>query len=305
MDNYSIIDQKSQSILKRIEERMMFKESLQKYIEKIYNGECGEIKIESESEHKAENFKNCATGLFIDPETSQIVGANFCKQRLCPVCNYRRSTMLWHKVKNIINEINEDMLLITLTVKNCPGNELKATIDNILESFHRITSRRTWKENFIGFIRGLEITYNAEKDTFHPHIHIIAVTDQEYYKSKYVDVHTLRQWWTESARLDYHVQVDIRKIKDKDKGIAEVVKYAVKMADILQQDTDERRMSAVQTLAACINKRRLISTGGIIKKIAKQKNITLEEFDLEEKYESQKRAIYYEYNHGKYEKKIF
>ena len=301
MDDYIIISQKSQTILKRIEERADYKNKLLPYIKKIYDGDYGDDKIITKSENKYINFENCATDLWIDEETGQITGANFCKQRLCPVCNYRRSTMLWHKVSNVISDIQNEKLLITLTVKNCTGDNLKATIDGILESFHRLTSRRMWKRNIVGFIRGLEITYNSQEDTFHPHIHILAIASENYFKEDYIDVHTLRQWWTESARLDYYVQVDIRKIKTTDKAVAEVVKYAVKMADILQQDADEKRLRATQTLASCIVGRRLISTGGLIKKLAKQKNICIDdEIDLSEKREN---SAYYHLENGKYTKK--
>ena len=301
MVDYNIIEQKSQSILKRIEERAVYKNKLLPYIKKIYAGECGDNKIGTRSENKYINFENCATDLWIDEETGQITGANFCKQRLCPVCNYRRSTMLWHKVSNVINDIQNEKLLITLTVKNCTGDKLRSTIDSILESFHRLTSRRMWKRNIVGFIRGLEITYNSQEDTFHPHIHILAIASENYFREDYIDIHTLRKWWTESARLDYYVQVDIRKITTTDKAVAEVVKYAVKMADILQQDADEKRLRATQTLASCIVGRRLISTGGLIKKLAKQKNICIDdEIELSEKRE---KSAYYHLENGKYKKK--
>lgn len=303
MDNYSIIDVNSQAILKKIEERMKYKEKLSPYITKIYDGDYeSKIKIESRSTGKKENFLNCATDLWIEPETMQITGANFCKQRLCPICNYRRSTMLWHKVKEITKQIDNEFIFITLTVKNCEGIKLKENINKILESFHRITSRKTWKKNFVGYIRGLEITYNAEKDTFHPHLHILAVASENYFKENYVDVHTLRSWWTESAKLDYYVQVDIRKVKEKDKAIAEVVKYAVKMADILEQGTDKKRLEATQILASCINGRRLMSTGGIITKIAKKMKINIDddEIDIVTKRE---KSIHYQYQNGFYTKK--
>lgn len=298
LDNYNIIDVKSQSILKKIEERMAYKEKLIKHIEKIYNGDYDEKKIKTKSEHKLTNYINCATDLWIDTETGQITGANFCKQRLCPVCNYRRSTMLWHKVKEVLQEIDNELIFITLTVRNCDGKDLEKTINNILKAFHKLTSRKTWRKNFIGFIRGLEITYNSEAQTFHPHIHILAVATENYFEENYVDVHTLRNWWTESAELDYYVQVDIRKVSDKDNAIAEVVKYSVKMADILQGETDEKKLQATQVLASCIVGRRLMSTGGIIKKLSKELKIDIsDEVELSEKREKSK---YYHYENGTY-----
>lgn len=208
--------------------------------------------------------------------------------------------MLWHKVKQVIQNMETDFLLITLTVKNCKAEELQDTITHILESFHRITNRKKWKRCFKGFIRGLEITYNHEKGTFHPHVHILVSCSAEYFKQEYVDIHTLRQWWAESARLDYFVQVDVRKVKDKDNAIAEVVKYAVKIADILKEGQDEKRVEATKTLYNAVTGRRLMSTGGNIKKMAKKMKINLEDDELDEVYEKRKNSRYFVYKKGKY-----
>lgn len=301
MYNYSIIGQTRQSILEKFQEKMQYKSQIEPYIMKMYSGEYDKnFLIKTSCENKSVNFHECAKQLWIHKETGAIVGARFCKQRLCPICNYRRSTMLWHKVKEVTNHIENEYVFITLTVRNCTAENLKNEIDHILESFHRITCRRTWKKNFLGYIRGLEITYNAEENTYHPHLHILAVTSDDYFKSEYVDIHTLRQWWTESAQLDYYVQVNIKKVKDKDSAIAEVVKYAVKVADLLENKIDENRLKATQTIASCVNGRRLMSTGGIITKLAKDLKI---DFDEEDDLYDTKNANYYEFSNGKYEYK--
>ncbi|MBR6756772.1 MAG: protein rep [Peptococcaceae bacterium] len=304
MDNYNIIDVKSQSILEKLAERIKYKERILPYLEEVYTSDTS-MTIADRIEQKVENLKNCAKEIMLHDETGQITGAKFCKHRLCPVCNYRRSTMLWHKVKEVIKDLDTDFLLITLTVRNCEGCRLKETIDHILQSFHRITSRRKWRKCFHGFIRGLEITYNYEKNTFHPHIHILVSTSPEYFKEEYLDIQTLREWWVQSAKLDYYVQVDIRKVKDKDNAIAEVVKYAVKIADILEQEQDEQRLQATKTLSQAIANRRLMSTGGNIKKLAKIKKINLEDDVLDEVYEKRKNSKYFVYKDGKYVEENF
>lgn len=299
MDNYNIINVKSQSILEKLSERIEYKSQILPYMERVYK-EGGKDSLSDLSDRKIQNLDNCAREIFLHEETGQITGANFCKHRLCPVCNYRRSTMLWHKVKQVIQNLDTDFLLITLTVKNCKAEELQGTIDHILESFHRITNRKKWKRCFRGFIRGLEITYNYEQGTFHPHVHILVSCSAEYFKQEYMDIHTLRQWWTESARLDYFVQVDVRKVKDKDNAIAEVVKYAVKIADILKEGQDEKRVQATKTLYNAVIGRRLMSTGGNIKKMAKTMKINLDDDELETLTEKRNNSVLYIYKNGKY-----
>ena len=299
MFEYNIADVRCQEILQRLSERMKYKEILQPYIIKLYKNEYDEnFKIETTSKNKADNFKNCGSDIWMDDE-GHITGANFCKQRLCPVCNYRRSTMMWHKINEIVSLFpDNEFLLITLTVRNCKDTELNKTINHLLDSFHRITCRRTWKKNFKGYVRGLEITYNAKKNTYHPHIHILILASDEYYKSDYVDIHTLRKWWKESAHLNYFVQVNIKKVKKKEKAVAEVAKYAVKMSDILKYDISEQRLRATQVVASCINGRRLISTGGYITKAARILKISLD--DDYDTFSTRKSAKYFHWEKGAY-----
>ena len=302
MLNYNIINISSQDILPKLSERMEYKAVLSPYIKRLYKNEfASNFLIETQCKNKADNFENCGKDIWIDEE-GHITGANFCKQRLCPVCNYRRSTLMWHKIHQIIEEFREnEFIFITLTVKNCKDIELSKTIDHILESFHRMVNRRTWKDNIIGYVRGLEITYNATADTYHPHIHILAVTDNQYFGKKYIDIGTMRKWWQESAKIDYFVQVNIEKVKNKEKAVAEVAKYAVKMSDILETGISSQRLRATQVLAACINGRRLISTGGEISKAARKLKISLDDdFDT---FEARRNSKYYHWENGAYYKK--
>lgn len=301
MVNYNIADVSCQEILPRLSERMEYKELLEPYITKLYKNEYDKnFLIETKCKNKIDNFSNCGKNIWLD-EQGHITGANFCKQRLCPVCNYRRSTMMWHKINEIVKEFgNNEFLFITLTVKNCKGEELSRTITHLLDSFKRLTNRKTWKQNFIGYVRGLEITYNPLTDTFHPHIHILVATNDEYFKSHYVDVFTLRNWWTESAKLDYYVQVHIEKVKDKQKAVAEVAKYAVKMSDILENGISSQRLRATQILASCINGRRLIATGGEITKKARELKINLD--DDYDSFSARETSEFYEWRNGAYYK---
>lgn len=302
MENYNIINITSQEILPKLSERMDYKDILAPYIKRLYKNEFAKnFLIETKSKNKIANFEDCGKDIWLDDD-GHITGANFCKQRLCPVCNYRRSTLMWHKINEIVSVFSEnEFVFITLTVKNCKDVELSKTITHLLESFHRITSRRTWKQNFVGYVRGLEITYNAMQDTYHPHIHILAVTSKEYFAEKYIDIGTLRKWWQESANLDYFVQVNIEKVHNKEKAVAEVAKYAVKMSDILETGISSQRLRATQVLASCINGRRLISTGGAITKVARNLKINLDDdFDG---FEARKSSKYYHWENGAYYKK--
>lgn len=284
--------------LSKIAERMDIKERLVPYITKIYKNAYDEnFLIESKNKNLIKAFQDCGKEIFKNEK--QIIGAKFCHQRICPVCNLRKSNITYHKIENIVKEIeNKDFVLITLTVKNCPINWLENTINELMESFHRLVNRKTWKQAFKGYFRTLEITYNSKDNTFHPHIHILCNLNEDYYKGYYLDNQDIRNMWTESANLSYYVQTDIRKVEEKESAIAEVAKYAVKMADILSNNIDSNRLKATQILLSVLHNRRLVATGGNISKIAKQLKINLDE-DYEAETITEKTQLY-KYENGKY-----
>lgn len=294
---YSIIKNvESQEILPRIAQRMEWKDVLTPYIESLYKRREKELEKKGfgaeQERNRATNFKNCGTNIAIN-DNGKITGANFCKQRLCPVCNFRRSSMMWHKINQII-EYDKDMdfIFVTLTVKNCTGQELNNTIDKVLQGFRRISNRKKWKRAFIGFVRGLEITYNPKEDTFHPHIHLLINVSKDYFiNANYVDFDELRHWWEESCELNYHANVDIRKVKTEEKqnAVAEVAKYAVKMADLMKDGISSKTIKATEILFDAVYNRRLVSLGGSLLKIARILKIDIDDendYNVEEKYNS-------------------
>jgi len=298
----SIITEQSQAQLDKyiakLQDRMRIKETLIPYITKIYKNQYDDnFLIRTRNQNLIEAFTQCGKELFWNGD--RIIGAAFCRQRICPVCNLRRSNITYHKIAQIVEAIpDKDYVLITLTVKNCAPAWLSKTIDNLLQSFHRLVNRKSWHNAFDGYFRTLEITYNAKDDSFHPHLHILAKCSADYFDSCYIDNADLRRMWTESANLPYYVQTDIRKIEDNTKGIAEVAKYAVKMSSIISNKVDSQRLRATQILLSTLKNRRLIATGGIISKTAKQLKIDFE--DQESTAEITAKTVLYTYQNGKY-----
>lgn len=276
-----ITNTKIDVVLNRITEKIQLRNSILPYVKKaILNQKNG--KTETENNEIFNRLKECGKQLWIEEDTGRIGLANFCKNRLCPVCNYRKSTKQWGKIYNIVDKHNGNYnyMLITLTVRNCNKEDLKSTIDDILSSLHRITNRKKWKRAIKGYVRGLEITYNSDLDSFHPHIHMLCAVDKDYLYNadKYITAQELTQDWKESAKLDYRPSTDIRMVDDNKKAVAEVAKYSLKMADILQKGTiNSKRAKAVETLYNAIQNRRLNAMAGCFR----IKNIkSLDDIDL-------------------------
>ena len=218
-------------------------------------------------------------------DTLKLTRANFCKVRLCPMCSWRRSLKIFGQVSRVMDHVEENhnykYIFLTLTVKNCYSEELKDTLNLMTESFNKMNQRKSFKQAIKGYFRSLEITYNKDDDTYHPHFHMILAVNDSYFKDTRIYL-TQKNWtnlWKESLKVDYTPIVDVRKLRENNgKEVAEVAKYTVKSEDFLIRDekgnikenlTDE----VVKTLDNALHRKRLTSFGFIFKDIHKKLNL--------------------------------
>lgn len=235
---------------------------------------------------KARRLNDCHKFLVLgkssDNSKYKIVRASSCRVRYCPICAYKRSVKYCRENKQMIKifkERNKDtkFIFLTLTIKNCFGDELKSTIDLLSEAFHRFIKLKQIKSRFVGFIKNLEVTYNKKTRTFHPHLHVyIAVNDKlsNISQQEYCDL------WQKACRLNYIPICDVRICTDNDKSIVEVSKYLTKFSDICKLDYQSRTY-VLSVLNASMANRRTISFGGIFKDIRKEMNY---EDDISDKF---------------------
>lgn len=217
----------------------------------------------------------------------KLARANFCKSRICNMCNWRRSLKLFGQVSQVIEAIKGKgikvrYLFLTLTVKNCKSDKLTETINQLNAGF-RLLVRNDKKNkptkiacNLLGYMKAIEVTYNTKDDTYHPHIHCILAVRPSYFKSgnymKYEDVQLL---WQKCLHIDYAPQVNIKAIKagnSTPKAIAELAKYPTKIATVLSVPPDKQK-EVLYTLASAIKGRRLITFGGLFKDIKAELNL--------------------------------
>lgn len=221
--------------------------------------------------------------------------ANFCKVRLCPMCSWRRSLKIYGQVSKVMDEVvkNEDLefIFLTLTTRNCEGQDLSNTIDNIFNAFNKMTKRVKYKKAIKGYFRALEVTHNLNImsdwfDTYHPHLHVILVVNKNYFKKPdlYINQEEWTTLWKQSLKVDYTPIVDVRRFKDRngkgiEKSIAETAKYTVKSDDyIIREDITNEIIEtltddAVYILDKALAHRRLTAFGGILKKYHKKLNL--------------------------------
>lgn len=165
--------------------------------------------------------------------------AYFCKNKLCPMCNWRRSMKYSYQTSRIVDEAIKQspkgrFLFLTLTVKNVEGQALNSTISQLTKSFDRLFKRAKVQRNLLGYLRSVEVTHNENDKTYHPHIHVLMMVRPSYFQSK-KDYITQKEWsdmWSQSLKVDYVPMIDIRTVKETGKGlrgaVLETAKYPTK-----------------------------------------------------------------------------
>lgn len=225
--------------------------------------------------------------------TKKLYQSYFCKNKLCALCNWRRSMKYSYQASKIVEEAmrrhsKARFLFLTLTVRNITGQELNQAMKDILIGFNRLFKYKKVDRNMIGFLRATEVTYSKELDSYHPHLHVLLMVKPGYFRSK-DDYLTQEEWtalWRKAMKLDYTPVVDIRAVKaDKGKGlkgaILETAKYPVKPFDVIDEKTDftaQEKLQIVDDMLTGLHRKRQIGFGKLFKDIKKE----LELDDLED-----------------------
>ena len=202
--------------------------------------------------------------------------AYFCKNKLCPMCNWRRSMKYSYQTSRIVDEAIKQspkgrFLFLTLTVKNVEGQVLNSTISQLTKSFDRLFKRAKVQRNLLGYLRSVEVTHNENDKTYHPHIHVLMMVRPSYFQSK-KDYITQKEWsdmWSQSLKVDYVPMIDIRTVKETGKGlrgaVLETAKYPTKP---IKFDVENKQV--VDDLYNGLYRKRQLGYGGLFKTIKKQ-----------------------------------
>lgn len=258
-----------------------------------------DIDAKTITDKRLADVKDCASWLMFARERPQgdlapkqkLYKANFCKHRLCPMCSWRRSRIIFSQTAQVVDAIAEDYptaryLFVTFTIRNCPATAetLAETLDVMNAAFRKLIARgkggakaaAAFRENLLGYMKAIEITYNQKTDTYHPHIHVIFVVKAGYFDGRnYLSKQKWQDLWTELLGVDYNALV-MPKAIDMSKGrgaVAEVAKYPLKPADLLKVKDKKKAAEALVGLAIALVHRRLTTWGGIFKEYRARLNL--------------------------------
>ena len=191
---------------------------------------------------KLDRLKEC--GNFIKFQASEdktkfiLSGGNFCNNRFCPFCSWLKAKRTAFELLELIKvvEYTEKLafIFITLTVPNVTRESLREEIENFNKSFKRLFQTEEFKAFNKGFIRKLEVTYNEERNDYHPHFHLVVAVNKSYFKSRdYMSKRRLLELWQRATRNPAITQVDIKPCRmDTVKQIMELATYSAKQGDL-------------------------------------------------------------------------
>lgn len=225
---------------------------------------------------KLDRITNC--GGFLQFKANQdfskksLYKANFCKERGCAYCDWRKSIadakMITAIVGGIVQDKGYEFLFGTLSSVNCKGDVLSKEIDKYNDAFKKMLKRKEIKRINKGVLRKLEVTYNRKEDTYNLHIHFLMAVTKSYFKSRdYLKISKWLNIWQSVMNDETITNIYIAKAKSESGSnvFLELAKYSAKSTDLL-----DNKLSVFNTLMDSLHGRQLITYNLIFKEYKKK-----------------------------------
>jgi hypothetical protein len=211
--------------------------------------------------HKTkQRIQKCGTNAWIEysPSTDRYrLRSDACKHRLCPLCRRRYAVEAEQRLKYALEGIGPGKArLVTLTLRSSDA-PLETQLSNLWQAFRRLRSRNYWKHRVRGSVAVLEVTYNAERSQWHPHLHVVT-------EGRFMAQATLAKEWLHSTRGSSIV--DIRLIRSVDATSSYLTSYLTKCPRFQTTTTLDL---ALEYLTAT-SRIRLIRTYGTLRRRAQE-----------------------------------
>ena len=205
---------------------------------------------------------------------------NSCKHRFCPICAWKKSKKdalaLSVMMAYLKQEEKKEFIFLTLTAPNVEADELEDEIKLYNHSFKKLMERKEVQKISKGYARKLEITYNEERNDYHPHFHVLIVVNKSYFTQtkQYISRDRWLELWKQTTKNPTITQVDVRKVRDsKNDKVYEIAKYSAKDSDYLVSQ------EVFEVFYKALKGKRLIVYSGLFKDaMMKYKNGELDKY---------------------------
>ena len=201
-----------------------------------------QLALSNDQVEKAGRIISCTNFLtyeLINQEFIRLKRINLCRERLCLNCQLVNSRklikQLFWSIPRLTIKNDERLYFLTLTTNNCSADELKDLIQYMCK--RQVAFFRHY--GITDYFRSVEITYNQEEQTYHPHLHIIFLVSK-YSKFPFYNpaqgiygANQLQKEWHEwlTHTNNGYKMATVYEIKDT-KTIFELCKYITKVKDL-------------------------------------------------------------------------
>jgi plasmid rolling circle replication initiator protein Rep len=219
----------------------------------------------------------------------RLIEAYFCKSRLCVMCQWRKSLIIRKQVIDLVHWHQEKYstdvpILLTLTIVNEKGESLNKGIDQMTAAWRKLMRLKVVKGAVRSWFRSLELTYNEDRNDYHPHFHALLMVPHHYfYKERglYIPHEKWLNLWRQCMRDDRITQVNVKKMKKRQGGtleglVGEVAKYATKPSSYIFKNEEGESYAppeVIENLHYALKGRRMVGYGGFFSKIRKEKKM--------------------------------
>lgn len=298
MTKYKATDKKKQDIMEKSTSKKRKNGVLAYFMEKL-------VLENLVTENTLRLIKECNTFMMMvadeSMEKKKQHKGNSCKNRFCPICAWKKSRKdalaLSVMMAYLKQEEKKEFIFLTLTAPNVPADELNEEIKIYNHSFKKLMERKEVKAIVKGYARKLEITYNEERDDYHPHFHVLIAVNKSYFTDtkQYINRDRWLELWQQVTKNPLITQVDVRKVRNgRNDKVYEIAKYSAKDSEyLINQDVFEVFYNALKG-------KRLIVFSGLFKDaMTKFKNGELDHYKEKDRTEYVY-AIMYNWGDKKY-----
>ena len=165
-------------------------------------------------EYRSRALRVCCKWFGVDhyrlQQVKDIRQVNLCKDKFCYNCQSVLAARRYIKYSPVLDALYEDYTLchMVVTIPNVYGDELPPALDKMYMQFLHLIRFLDGRKvirgidftqyGYAGALRALEVTYNREEGTYHPHFHVMLLLR----KGVYLRGRNINQYSFDNTRKD-------------------------------------------------------------------------------------------------------
>lgn len=197
-----------------------------------------------------DSMEQCMSGLTFREHldgTKTLVGVQFCKDRLCPICNWRRSLKFRHQMSSILKAMEKQNLygrplLIAFSINNIIASGLNTRFGEMGRGFANLLKHTNVRKHCIGAARVMWLKYNTGNGTYGTHMQCLFWIKPGYFTDP-IPKEKWAQMFRSAAFLPVMPEADICEESAFSLGMPET------NTDSIEYDSDDMLMSMAMCLS--------------------------------------------------------